>query len=216
MSRPDILTLKEIAEYLRISEATVLEWAEKGEIPTGKFGESWRIRRADLDSWIQSKMQRSPGAVAPPGVIRDVLRPECVLLLNVTRKTDAFKALVECLVVQNHVSDREELTQALARREELMSTGIGLGVGVPHVRLPSVTSMVMAAAVSQNDITDYASLDGMPVRLIFMIVAGAGQHADYLRILSSIGRRIKVPHLRDRLLDAPDPQSFFNLLVDVE
>jgi PTS system nitrogen regulatory IIA component len=214
MNTPDILTVKEIAEYLRVSEATALQWVENGEIPTGKFGDSWRIRRADLDAWIQSKLQRQTGTLPPPGAIRDVLRPECVLLLNVTRKADAFDALIDCLVATKHVSDRVELAQALTRREELMSTGIGLGVGVPHVRLPGVTSMVMAAAVSQNDITDYASLDGMPVRLIFMIVAGAGQHADYLRILSSIGRRIKVPHLRDRLLDAPDSQAFFDVLVE--
>jgi nitrogen PTS system EIIA component len=85
---------------------------------------------------------------------------------------------------------------------------------VPHVRMPSVSKMVMAAATSRSFITDYASLDGMPVRLIFMIVAGQGQHAEYLRLLASIGRRIKVGLLRDQLLDARDPRAFYDLLVE--
>ena len=215
MTMPDILTLKEVSAYLRVSERTVLEWAQKGEIPSGKLGNSWRFRRDEIDQWVKRKLVPSRQSTAPdPIAIREVLQPERVLLLDVATKADAFDALVDCLVQHHDVPDRAELVDGLMRREELMSTGIGLGVGVPHVRLESISNIVMAGATSRRDITDYASLDGMPVRLIFMIVAGEGQQAEYLRLLSSIGRRIKIGSLRDRLLDAPNPQAFYDALVE--
>lgn len=215
MSMPEILTLKEVSEYLRVSERTVLDWAQKGEIPCGKLGNSWRFQRSEVDQWVKRKLGPArPAGTPDPIAISEVLHPDRVLLLDVTKKADAFDALVDCLTEQKHIPDRAEFVDALLRREELMSTGIGLGVGVPHVRLQSISSMVMAAAASKRDITDYVSLDGMPVRLIFMIVAGKGQHAEYLRLLSSIGRRIKVGLLRDRLLDAPDPQAFYDTLIE--
>jgi nitrogen PTS system EIIA component len=214
MAMPEILTVKEVSDYLRVSERTVLEWAQKGEVPCGKLGNSWRFRREEIDRWVDSKLSKNRTASPPPVSIREVLRPERVLLLDVERKQEAFDALIDCFAASKAAPDRAELAQALARREELMSTGIGLGVGVPHVRMPSVSKMVMAAATSRSFITDYASLDGMPVRLIFMIVAGQGQHAEYLRLLASIGRRIKVGLLRDQLLDARDPRAFYDLLVE--
>lgn len=215
MPLPEILTLHEVSDYLRVSEQIVLDWAQKGEIPCGKLGDEWRFRRDEVDQWVKKKLAPpKPHSAQEPIAIADVLRPECVLLLDVTHKQDALEAMVDCLVAHHHIPDRAECLTALAQREELMSTGIGLGVGVPHVRLPSIPNMVMAAAVSKRDITDYASLDGMPVRLLFMIVAGHDQHADYLRLLSSIGRRIKVGFLRDRLIDAPTPQAFYDALVE--
>lgn len=215
MALPDILTLKEVSDYLRVSERTVLEWAQKGQIPSGKLGNSWRFRREEVDQWVKKKLVPPiPAALPAPIAISEVLTLDRVLILDVARKAEAFDKLADCLVDQKCAPDRTELVHALMSREELMSTGIGLGVGVPHVRLPSIATMAMAAAVSRCEITDYASLDGLPVRLIFMIIAGKGQHAEYLRLLSSIGRRIKAGSLRDRLIDAADPQTFYDALIE--
>ena len=48
----DILTIEEVAKYLRVSERTVYDWAQKGEIPSGKIGTVWRFRKADIERWI--------------------------------------------------------------------------------------------------------------------------------------------------------------------
>ncbi|MDR0513057.1 MAG: helix-turn-helix domain-containing protein, partial [Treponema sp.] len=49
MTENDILTIDEVAKYLRVSERTVYDWAQKGEIPAGKIGTVWRFKRADLE-----------------------------------------------------------------------------------------------------------------------------------------------------------------------
>jgi PTS system nitrogen regulatory IIA component len=97
-----------------------------------------------------------------------------------------------------------------------MSTGIGMGIAVPHVRLASVTGPVMCVGICRNPLTDYESLDGVPVRLLFMIAAGQGQHVQYLRLLSSLSLRFKDDDLRDALMSASDPKTFYRILVDAE
>ena len=51
MPLPEILTIEEVARYLRVSERTVYDWAQKGKIPAGKLGFSWRFKRSDIQRW---------------------------------------------------------------------------------------------------------------------------------------------------------------------
>ena len=52
MSLPAIMTIEEVAEYLRVSERTVYDWASKGEIPCGKIGTAWRFKSSDIETWV--------------------------------------------------------------------------------------------------------------------------------------------------------------------
>jgi PTS system nitrogen regulatory IIA component len=145
-----------------------------------------------------------------------VLTPERVLVLHSTTKTEALQALVDCLATAPEVQDREALSRGIFYREQLMSTGIGMGIAVPHVRLASVADPVMSAGICRTPLADYESLDGVPVHLIFMIAAGQYQHAEYLRLLSSLSLRFKSEKLRDALIAAPDTLAFYNTLVRQE
>jgi PTS system nitrogen regulatory IIA component len=145
-----------------------------------------------------------------------VLVPQRVLILDSKTKKNALLALADCLGLAAEVKDRDALVQGIFYREELMSTGIGMGIGVPHVRLPSVTRPVMSAGLCHNPITDYQSLDGIPIHLIFMIAAGQNQHAEYLRLLSSLSLKLKNEELRNALISAPDTQTFYQILTHRE
>jgi PTS system nitrogen regulatory IIA component len=145
-----------------------------------------------------------------------VLVPQRVLILDSKTKKDALLALTDCLGSADEVKDRDALVQGIFYREELMSTGIGMGIAVPHIRLASVTRPVMSAGLCHNPLTDYQSLDGIPVHLIFMIAAGQNQHAEYLRLLSSLSLKIKNEKLRNSLISAPDTQTFYHTLVSTE
>ena len=145
-----------------------------------------------------------------------VLTPERVLILEAATKKDALFALADSLATTPQIQDRDALIQGILYREELMSTGIGMGIAVPHVRLASVTGPVMSAGLCRTPIVDYESLDGIPIRLIFMIAAGQYQHAEYLRLLSSLSLRFKSDRLRDALIDAPDRSEFYNTLIRQE
>lgn len=143
-----------------------------------------------------------------------VLEPQRVLILKDCCKSDALKTLVKCLGGAPGVASEEELCEAIFRREELMSTGIGMGIGVPHVRLDSVKSPVMSAAICRSPITDYESLDGKPVQLIFMIAAGKYQHAEYIRLLARLSSKLKNEELRNSLINAGDAETFCRILME--
>jgi len=142
-----------------------------------------------------------------------VIVPQRVLILDSKTKRDALLALTDCLGTAPEVKDRDALAQGIFYREELMSTGIGMGIAVPHVRLASVTGPVMCAGLCRNPITDYQSLDGIPIHLIFMIAAGQNQHAEHLRLLSSLSLKLKCEKLRNSLITAPDTLTFYRTLV---
>ena len=94
-----------------------------------------------------------------------------------------------------------------------MSTGIGFNVAVPHVRLDSVSELVMAVGLCKQDITDYASLDEQPVRIICMVDARADQHAQYLKTLGTVSAALKGADVRDALLKCEDPKDAYAILV---
>ena len=146
-------------------------------------------------------------------LLRDVLTPDRVCMLSTDKKDAALSALIKVLATAPQVGDAAELTKAILERERLMSTGIGLGLAVPHVRIASVTSVVMAVGISDRDITDYESLDGKAVRIIFMIAARPDQHAAYLRFLSLVSGRLKDAQLRRKLLDTREPVDLYETLI---
>ncbi len=214
METSDIMTVEEVAQYLRVSERTIYDWAQKGEIPCGKLGTTWRFKRSEIEGWVDSRLgakKRRPAARPLP--LHSVITPERVLLLEAKHKVDALDGLIEVLATAPEVKDRDELAEAVYQREELMSTGIGHGIAVPHVRLPSVKNIVAAAGLCRRPLTDYESLDDDPVRLIFMVAAGSDQHQQYIKLLSAISGRVKDQDLRDALLKASDERQLFELFV---
>jgi PTS system nitrogen regulatory IIA component len=97
-----------------------------------------------------------------------------------------------------------------------MSTAIGRGIAIPHVRLSSVTDLVMAVGLCKHDIIDFHTIDDVPVRLLFMIAAAYNQHAYYLQTLSFFSTRLKNAELREGLLAAQTPMDAYKLLVSRE
>lgn len=210
----EILTLEEVAQYLRVSERTVYEWANKREIPCGKLGTTWRFKRSEIERWVDQKIGGRPQQPRPSSIsLGQVLTVERVLLLNTPNKEDALRALVDCLATSPLVRNKKELAEEVFEREKLMSTGIGFGIGVPHVRIPSVDDVVMAVGVNANGIEDYASLDEQPVRIVCMVAAHENQHAQYLRTLAAISNLMKQDEVRADLLAAQSPEEIYARLT---
>jgi PTS system nitrogen regulatory IIA component len=214
MDTHEILTIEEVAEYLRVSERTVYDWANKGRIPCGKLGTSWRFKRSEVERWVNEKLSgNGQTATAGPVSVADALSPERILLGDFQSKADVLEALVERLAATEFVQDPEAFRREIMSREELMSTGIGFQVAVPHVRIPSVTGLVMAVAISSNDLPDYASLDDAPIRIVCMVGAREDQHVQYLQTLQSISRALRDEATRQSLLDTTETRAAFLLLT---
>ncbi|MDR1144426.1 MAG: PTS sugar transporter subunit IIA [Spirochaetaceae bacterium] len=216
MMEEEILTIEEVAKYLRVSERTVYEWAQRGEIPAGKIGTVWRFKKPEIEQWVNNRLSNHHiNATYNAVQVESILSPDRVLFLNYETKRDALMTLAANLATAPQVKNRQELVEEIIRREELMSTAIGRGIAIPHVRLTSVTDLVVSVGISKTDIGDFQPLDDEPVRLLFMIAAAYNQHAYYLQTLSFFSARLKNRELRSALLNAQSTDEVHRLLVKV-
>jgi mannitol/fructose-specific phosphotransferase system IIA component (Ntr-type) len=131
-------------------------------------------------------------------------------------KADILNALISLLESRPGIKSRDDLSEAIFRREELMSTGIGINLAIPHCRLEGVKDISAAVAVCPDGISDYVSLDGKPVKLVIMIVAGRHQQNEYIQMLSLLSGRLKKEEVRDRLMAARSPEEVFQILTEEE
>ncbi len=206
----EILTAAEVAQLLRVAERTIYDWASKGILPAAKIESIWRFRRSEVTAWLERRFStKGDGSIG----LRDVLTPDRIMLLDCRHKKDALDELIDCLSATPEIRDPELFRQAIFEREKMMSTGIGLGIGLPHVRLASVTGPVMAVGKCLRPLDDYASLDGKPVEVIFMIATRSDQHAHHIRLLAAISQRMKNSALRELLSATESPEEYHELLV---
>ena len=210
----DILTIDEVAKYLRVSERTVYEWAQKGEIPSGKIGTVWRFKKSELEQWVNERLSTNKLLPQNGSIhLETILSPDRIIFLNYSSKRDALLALVDNISTAPQIKNRQEVAQEILKREELMSTAIGRGIAIPHIRLSSVTDLVVSVGISHADVVDFHTLDDEPVRLLLMIAAATNQHAYYLQTLSFFSARLKNKELRDALLKSKTPQEAYAILI---
>jgi PTS system nitrogen regulatory IIA component len=213
MENSEILTLEEVAKLVRVSERTVTDWVTRGEIPGGKLGTSWRFRRSEIDRWLNAKLSpRISTAIVESRPLSALLSPQRTLLLRCTSKSDVLNALIDKAAALPGLKSRDELAQAVFAREELMSTGIGLGIAVPHVRLAGVKDISITFAVNDTPLPDYDSLDREPVRIVALIVAGRDQHSRYIKVLSRLTALLKDDSVRASVLGARSAEELYGFL----
>jgi nitrogen PTS system EIIA component len=97
MVESEILTSEEVAKLLRVSERTVCEWAQQGQIPSGKIGNVWRFPRAGIEAWLEEKLGgKGGGVVAPlrPSSIAALVRPERTLILGARSKEEVLNRML--------------------------------------------------------------------------------------------------------------------------
>ena len=145
--------------------------------------------------------------------LRTILDVSRIIFIDDDKKDAALSELAETLSHDSRIHDHEELINAIRRREELMSTGIGLGVGVPHVRIDSVDDIVMAVGVCRKPLTNYDSLDDEPVRIICMIAANTSQHAKHIKLLSAVSKLLKDSSVRDSIISAASTHTVFDIFT---
>ena len=141
----------------------------------------------------------------------DYLSLDRIKILKETKKEEALLEMIKMFSNSGIINDIGEFEKAIFDRENIMSTSIGLGIAVPHVRLNTVTEMAMAVGVS-NDGIDYKAFDDSKVYIIIMIAAPAGTHRQYLSFLAKIALLLKNDSIRDSILHAETPQEIFDAL----
>lgn len=148
--------------------------------------------------------------------IGPLLGDRILVLHGSLTKEEVLNTLIDRLAQVEGMVPHDDLAWGIFLRESLMSTGIGNGIAVPHVRLENIDSPSMALAVCPDGISDYQSPDNQPVKLIFMVVAGGQQRATHLKILASIGSLFYDGRLKAAFLASPDPKNCQEILARAE
>jgi len=143
----------------------------------------------------------------------DVMSPERVRLLGSGSKSGALKELTDLLAATGVVADPGELERLILERESLMSTGIGLGIAVPHARISGLSTSCIAFGTRPEGIPDYESIDGSPVRIVAMIITGTQRQREYIELLSSLARLFKDESARERVLSARTSKELWETLM---
>lgn len=210
----DIVTIEEVAKYLRVSDRTVYDWAQKGELPAGKIGTVWRFKKSEIERWVNERLSSSVSHKNDVVVqVRNVLSPDRVVFINHSSKHDALIELSGVLASAPQIKNKDELVSEILKREELMSTSVGRGLAIPHVRLSSVTDLVMAVGICKTPLDGFQPVDDVPVSMLFMIAAAQNQHDYYLKTISYFSAKLKDNKLRQAINKADTEKEIYELLI---
>lgn len=145
--------------------------------------------------------------------LSEMITRDRIVDLKSKTKQDILKELVDVIATAPEVTDKNDFYISIMKREKIMSTGIGIGLAVPHVKIDSVKDFVMAVGRKKEGI-DFDSLDGKPVYLVIMIGANTEQRDDYLKVLAKISLLLKNPEFREKMINAVNPDEIIELLKD--
>ena len=133
--------------------------------------------------------------------------------LECNNKFDAIEELANLFQDTKVCSDIDDLINALKEREEIMSTGIGFGLAIPHAKIKAVKELSFAIGVSKEGI-DFNSMDGKPVHLVILVAAGEKQHKEYLKLLSNIMSLLKNEAIRKKIINYDSVEDIFKVFKE--
>jgi PTS system nitrogen regulatory IIA component len=150
--------------------------------------------------------------------LTDFVVPEAIIPeLKAASKEEAVRSMVAALKQTGSINsnDEDSIVAAILKREELGSTGIGNHVAVPHTKHPSVDRLIAAIAVSREGV-DFASLDGEPVNILFLLVSPPDRPGDHLRGLENISRHLRNQNFCNFLRQSRTREEIIDLLHEAD
>lgn len=148
--------------------------------------------------------------------IAELLKPEAVRVgLPGTDKAGVIDAATELLGTYDAVTDLAQVRADVLAREAQMSTGVGKGLALPHARSAAVRDTVAAFAVTEEPV-EFGSIDGKPVRLVFVLVGPEGERSRHIKLLSRVSRLMNRDDFRAQLLEARTPEEVLDQFRQAE
>jgi PTS system fructose-specific IIA component/PTS system nitrogen regulatory IIA component len=137
--------------------------------------------------------------------------------LEADEKEAVIRAMTTSLLESKQIlaKDFESIVEAILKREELGSTGIGRGVAVPHTKHPSIDRLIGTVAVSEEGV-DFDSLDGEKVHLLFLLISPPDRPGDHLRALENISRQLRDDTFCRFLKQSKSPSDVWQLLEEAD
>jgi PTS system nitrogen regulatory IIA component len=146
--------------------------------------------------------------------LQNYLDSRCINFVQSDNREIILDGLIEASYQAGKFPDHENFRRAIHEREGIISTGIGLGVAVPHVKLPNVPEFFISIGISQSGI-EWNAFDQKPVHFVFLIGGPAERQTDYLKILAKLVLLAKNPKLRESLLVAADATEVMDIFSNL-
>ena len=148
-------------------------------------------------------------------MLKKYLDEKNILFLNATTKDNAISSMIDFLDKNNKLIDKESFKEAIHKREKIISTGIGMGVAIPHAKLKEYSDFFLLIGIQKKKGINWTSLDGSLVRIIFMIGGPEDNQNKYLKILSNLTSVIKDHSLRKQLVKMKTAKSIKDLFLKI-
>lgn len=145
--------------------------------------------------------------------ISKYLDERLVVFLDEGSREDVIERLVDLLQNQGKLQNKEEFLSSILERERIVSTGIGIGVAIPHAKIPGNADFFIAIGIQKKRGIDWNALDNSLVHLIFMIGGPDNKQTEYLKILSNLTQSIKDEQRRKRLLKCNGAKEVIDLFT---
>lgn len=139
--------------------------------------------------------------------VKELMLPENITLdLKARTPEEAFVELGSLLAKSGAVADLETYLTAVRTREAHGTTAVGFGVAIPHGKSAGVARAAVAFGRANHDL-QWESMDGEPVRMVFLIAAPEGANDIHLKALSQLARQLMHEEFRERLMTAATPEA---------
>lgn len=148
--------------------------------------------------------------------IRDLLAAESINLNGTPAgKTEALNQCIDLMAKSGKIADVETYRKGVFEREEEGTTGIGMGIAIPHCKSDAVTKAGLAAMVVKDGV-DFESLDGTPAKIIFLIAAPNTEDNVHLQVLSKLSVMLMDEQFTNSLINAGSVDEFLNIIDSAE
>lgn len=148
--------------------------------------------------------------------IRDLLAAESINLNGTPAgKTEALNQCIDLMAKSGKIADVEKYRKGVFAREEEGTTGIGMGIAIPHCKSDAVTEAGLAAMVVKDGV-DFESLDGTPAKIIFLIAAPNTEDNVHLQVLSKLSVMLMDEQFTNSLINAGSVDEFLNIIDSAE
>ena len=221
-----ILTLKELANYLRVNERTILRMQRSGQIKGVKVGGQWRFNGSQID---QLFFPGSDGDEGEKVALDDITRTHMMtplsrilsenrMIMNMaaTNSEEAINELCDVVEQENLVLDPDNFRERVDAREKLLSTGVGKGVAIPHPRDP-VTALPASAIIvfgKSSQGIDMDAVDGKPVNLFFLLACKDIEI--HLQMMGRLAQMLQDDELVREINQSEKPEDILKAAMEFE
>ena len=218
-SQVEIMTLSEVAEYLKLAEKTVLRMVHEEKIPCARVASQWRFMRTVIDDWLLSQMKQlhkddleAYVAQRADEPFYRLIQTDLILELKPGSKEEVLAQLIQPLVERKLIRSKAIFLEKLMERERMISTALGKGVAVPHLRHPQENpggSSLLVIGICRPG-TDFEAPDGKKTQLFFLLCSES--EVVHLRVMSRLTAILRRKDVPDRILAAGRKDEVIRIL----